>query len=223
MEFSDLTARDLPAPATLAEDAATFAVPVYGLVAQPRLRFASHGATRGDGTTESISISYSYLAEPGDPDAAVNLVENIEEVRGWMRKAELDQQPDSFKDGVAAAQYPMLWEAVLTAIGPDRDRSLDEHLADHVNHLLVNTMEHRRTLDPEHGMLLDHGVRASHAQPATVTVSGVRLPGRVIDTDPDVVGWAVQVADAVIVLGLPRDRAKRLVLELGPVGTSDRD
>jgi hypothetical protein len=222
MEFSGLTARDVPAPATLAEDAAAFAVPVYGLVARPRLRFAGHGATRSNGTTESVAISYSYLAEPDDPDAVVNLVGNIDEVRGWMREAELDQQPDWFKGGVAAAQYPMLWEAVLIAIDPDEDRSLNGHLADHANHLLVNTMEHRRTLEPGRGVVLDNGVRASHAQPATVTVSGARLSGRVIDTDPDIVEWAVQVEHAVIVLGLPRDRADRLVLELGPVGTSDR-
>lgn len=218
-----MTARDVPAPASLAHDAATFPVPVYGLVAQPRLRFASHGATRGGAMTYSVSISYSYLAEPGEPDAAVNFVEDIDEVRGWLRKADLDQQPDWFKAGIAAARYPMLWEAVLTAIDPDGDRSLDEHLADHVNHLLVNTMEHRRALDANRIPQLDHAVRASHAQPATVTVSGSPVPGLVIDTDPDLVGWAVRVEDALVVLGLPRDRVDSLILELGPVGTIDRD
>ena len=137
-----------------------------------------------------------------------------------MRKADADGQPDWFRDGVARGRYPMLWEAVLTAIDPEGLRSLGEHLADHVNHLLINTMQHRVASRVDHIPQLDHGVRPSHAQPSQLIVAGQEVPGLTIDTDPDIVCWATQIADTFITIGLPREKADTVTVALEQFETS---
>ena len=222
MEFSGLSARDLPAPGLLADDVAAFAVPMFSLARQARLRFADHSAVWVNNQLTSVALTYSYLADPAHPEAAENLVDNIDEVRGWIRKAEQDDQPDWFKQGLLRARYPVLWEAVQTAIDPDRLREgLDQHLVAHVNHVLINTMEHR-VQGSAHGIpSLDHAVRISHVQAAEIIVEDQRVEGLKIDTDPDIIGWGVEVSGAYVTICLPRDRApevdRRLVAVTDPI------
>ena len=210
VENADLHA--LPRPRTAREVAATFGRPVFTFVDQPRLGLTQPGTISHDDVLHTVALNYVFVADPSDPGAPSNLVENVAEIDGHLADALAAGQPEWFVAGVRAFRYPMLWEAVVTTVAPDdpersgeRD-SAAEHLARHVNHVLINTAEGRSTRPDGAVPVLDAPVTARHAQPgAVLVVDGVEHDAVLIDTDPDLVGWGTEVDGSIVLVVLPRD------------------
>ncbi len=211
MHYSGMTARDLPPPSTLEADAARFRVPVFGFSPQPKLRRVGHGTTSAGNVIEEITISYTFIADPENPDDPDNLVEHVARIDAARLRAEQADQPAWFLQGLQDARYPVLTDAVATiAAGSGDPRTLAEHLADHINHVLINSIDTRRRQSADGIPTLDGGVRAGHAQGAELEVHNTTAPGLLIDSDPDVIGWAVSAGEALVLVALPRDRAEHI-------------
>lgn len=227
MRYSGMTVRNLPAPATLAADAARFRVPVFGFVPQPKLRSIGHGTTGTNGMLEEVTMSYAFIRDPENPDDRNNFREKAAEIEAARLSAQQTGQPAWFLERLLILRYPGLWEAVATvAPRSDDPRTLAERLADHVNHVLINTVDSRRRENSHRAPTLDGGVRATHSQDAALLIDGSSVPGIVIDTDPDVIGWAAQVRDALVLVALPRDYVdqidRSLVTIASPTGVAGR-
>ncbi|RWZ46143.1 hypothetical protein ELQ90_16085 [Labedella phragmitis] len=189
-EVPGASARDLPAPASPEEVAARFGRPVFGLVPQPHVRELDVLSTVATGEELSeVSVSYSFLAEPGDPTDPRNLVPTVRDIDGWLEKAERDGQPEWFVRGLQSMRFPMVWEAVRTTTRVDPwAATTAERLAAHMEHVLLNTADERQRRDDSGIPSLDAGVTAAHALPANVAVDGAERPGIQIDTDATVIG-----------------------------------
>ncbi|WP_165068362.1 hypothetical protein [Marisediminicola senii] len=215
-EIPGRTVRDLPTPPTRAEVIARFGAPVFTLVPQPHLRELDGASTMAvNDTLQEVSLSYSYLRWPDDPADPRNLVPDIDEITHWIDKAHRDDQPEWFIASLESRRYPTVWEAVRS-IHPDVGvaQTLAEHLAHHVNHVLINSVEGRRVDAAGRPPRLDAEVKPTHAQPAVLTVDGVELPAITIDTDPHIVGWAAQVGEVYVTVALDRERLLTLRVAL---------
>ena len=90
-----------------------------------------------------------------------------------------------------------------------------DHLARHVDHVLVNTAEGRSTRSDGAAPVLDAPVAVHHARPgAVLVVDDVERDAVLIDTDPDVVGWGAEVDGSIVLVVVPRDRVPLLDLRL---------
>ena len=220
-EVTNARPGDFPAPPSADEVASRFGRPVFSLVEQPgliRLDGLSTVAT-GDRLVE-VSVSYSHLVAPEDPTDPRGLVDDIDEVTGWIEKAHRDGRPEWFVRSLEALRFPMLWETVRTARrDADGATSLAESLARHLDHVLINTVEGRRRRSGDRpGRELDGPVNPAHARPATVVVDGLPREGVEIDTDADLTGWAVIVDDLVVSVALDREVAATLEVALATGG-----
>lgn len=216
-EVPNARPEDFPAPPSGDEVASRFGRPIFTLVEQPgliRLDTLSTVAT-GDRLVE-FSVSYSRVLVAEDPTDPRNLVDDIDEVTGWIDKARREGRPAWFVRSLEARRFPMLWETVRTARrDADGAASLAEGLARHMDHVLINSVEGRRRRPIDHpGHDLDGPVNPAHARPATLIVDGLAREGIEIDTDADLVGWAVPVDDLVVSVALDREVAPSLEVAL---------
>jgi hypothetical protein len=222
-EVPNARPEDFPAPPSADEVASRFGRPVYTLVEQLGLIRLDGLSTvaNGDRPVE-VSVSYSRLVAPEDPTDPRNLVDDIDDVTGWIEKARREGRPAWFVRSLEARRFPMLWETVWTARkDADGAASLAESLVRHMDHVLINTVEGRRRRSSDHpGLDLDGPVNPAHARPTTIVVDGLPREGIGIDTDADIVGWAVPVDDLVVSIALDRDVAATLEIAL-EVGWSD--
>ena len=214
-EIPGATPHDVPEPPSPDEVAARFGRPIIGFCPQPHLTELNGLSTMGhNDRLVQVAVSYSFLLDPADPSSPQNLVDDVESVHGWIEKAHRDRQPEWFIRSLQSRSFPMLWEAVRTSVD-EFERTPAEGLARHVNHVLINTVENRRRRSADSpAPRLDAAVPASHAQPATVTLDGIERDGVMIDTDPDIVGWAAEVDGAIVSIAIDRDRAAVLDLRL---------
>jgi hypothetical protein len=210
VENADLHA--LPRPQTAIEVAAAFGRPVHTFVEQPHLDLTQPSTIAHDGVLDTVALNYAFVADPSDPDAPSALVENVAEIDVHVADALAAGQPEWFVAGLRAFRYPMLWEAVVTTVVPDDPGvpggrvTVAEHLARHVDHVLINTAEGRSTRPDGAMPVLDAPVTARHAQTgATLVVDGVDRDAVLIDTDPDLVGWGAEVDGSIVLVVLPRD------------------
>lgn len=227
MDFAEnASLHDLPRPGTASEIAATFGRPVHTFVEQPRLDLTQPSTIAHDDVLDTVALNYVFVADPSDPEAPSNLVENVAEIDGHLADALAAGQPEWFVAGLRAFRYPMLWEAVVTTVAPDdpersgeRD-SVAEHLARHVNHVLINAAEGRSTRPDGAMPVLDAPVTARHAQPGeALVVDGVEHDAVLIDTDPDLVGWGAEVDGSIVLVVLPRDLVPLVDLRLTSLAT----
>ena len=217
---------DLPRPGTASEIAATFGRPVYTFVEQPRLDLTQPSTIAHDDVLDTVALNYVFVADPSDPGAPSNLVEDVAEIDHHLANAVDAGQPEWFLAGLRAFRYPMLWEAVATTVVPDEpERSggrdpVAEHLARHVNHVLINTAEGRSTRPDGAVPVVDAPVTVRHAQPgAVLVVDGVEHDAVLIDTDPDLVGWGTEVDGSIVLVVLPRDLVPLVDLRLASLAT----
>lgn len=206
---SGMTARDFPEPPTIDQVVQDFGAPVFTLVAQPHLDEVSHGTFGSSGMLISVSLSYCVYRHPEDLEDPANFADDIEATLWAIDQAQASDQPTWFMDSLRRRRYPMLWEAVQTVrLGFDMDRPLAERLAEHINHVLINTIENRRQSNPGALPVLDHGVTARHAQSGvTLRVDGTDVDAIMIDTDPDVMGWAAEIDGFAVLVAFDRDLA----------------
>ncbi|MES2092283.1 MAG: hypothetical protein V4531_00505 [Actinomycetota bacterium] len=211
-----MTVRDLPDPPSNDRVIEAFSAPVLTLVPQPHLRESSWASMALNDVSVEVSASYCFFRHPADLADPLNYADDIEATLGYIEKALSDNQPDWFLDRLRDNRYPMLWETVRTTrLGVDPDRSLAERLAEHVNHVLINTVGHRTSWSDDGPPILDHEVTARHAQSGfSLIIDGVECDALIIDTDPDVIGWAVQLTTVAVTVAIDRDRAAMIDLVL---------
>jgi len=169
-----------------------------------------------NGAPIEASASYCFFSHPADLTDPLNYADDIESTLMYIEKALSDHQPEWFLDRLRDNRYPTLWEAVRTTkLGIDPDRSLADRLADHVNNVLINTVHHRSSWGDAGPPVLDHEVTARHAQSGfALRVDGVATDAFIIDTDPDIVGWALQVGALAVTVAIDRDRAELIDVAL---------
>ncbi|KQS22900.1 hypothetical protein [Frigoribacterium sp. Leaf186] len=223
-ESADLHA--LPRPRTAVEVAATFGRPVFTFVDQPRLGLTQPSTIAHDDVLHAVALNYVFVADPSEPDAPSNLVEGVAEIDAHLANALAAGQPDWFVAGLRAFRHPLLWEAVVTTTAPADPEppavpvTVADHLARHVNHVLINTAEGRSRRPDGAVPVLDAPVTARHAQPgAVLVVDDVERDAVLIDTDPDVVGWGAEVDGSIVLVVLPRDRVPLVDLRLTSLAT----
>jgi hypothetical protein len=208
MEFvPGLSARDLPPPVTADEMAARFGAPVYTFVEQPTLSESGAGTAGLDGVPIEISLSYSVHRHPGGASDPSDFAGDDGSIAAAISAAEQADQPEWFTERLRQMRLPQLWEAVTTIrLGVEPDRLLAERLAAHVNHVVLNTMPHRRRRHPERMFELDSEVTATHTQTGEfLTIDGERIEAIRIDSDPDVVGWAAEHRGCAVLVVFARD------------------
>lgn len=211
-----ITARDLPVPPTIDQVVQEFGAPVFTLVSQPHLVEASAGAFSMGGVPVEVSLNYCVYRHPDAPEDPSNFADDIKATRSAIDTATAAGQPAWFVDTLQRMMYPMLWEAVRTVkLGFDPDRPLAERLAEHVNHVVINTVESRRQSSPDALPRLDHEIMARHAQPgSTLNIDGTDVDALTIDTDPNVIGWAADVDDCAVLVAVSRDFADMIDITL---------
>lgn len=201
-----LRVADLPAPPTGDEIAASFPVPVYGLVPQPALAEAGFGTVSSNDGVHEVAISYSLFRHPGDHNDPANFADNATEILAAINKAERDGQPDWFVSGLRRMRFPVLWEAVSTVrtdIGAPLP--LADRLAAHVNHVVMNTCVERQHASSTGPAVLLNPVHASDALPGRLLqVDGSDVSAIQIDTDVDATGWAFEVSHAAVLVVIRR-------------------
>ena len=214
-----MSVNDLPAPATIEADAGRLGVPVYTL-RNVGLRLAGHSTVAVGNDLCQVALSYSVLVNPEDPEDPINFVTDERLVMA-AREGLREDRPSWFRERVLAMRYPTVWEAIVSCkAGVDAHQSLEERLASHVNHVGVNTLDERRAVGPTGIPVLDHPVAARHAHASELRVDGRVAEALMIDSDPDLVGWATVVGATTLLIAVDRAlvnpatmNVERLVLE----------
>jgi hypothetical protein len=213
-EIPGATSGDFPAPPAIDDVARNFGGPVFTLVPQPSLQEISLPSTVSEnGRLREVSLSYSYFRHPDNRADSRNFAENAEATTTMLRTAEAERQPAWFIEALGQRRYPLLWEAVLT-VGRGGERSVTQVLSDHLRHVLSNTWGTRRPNGFDGTDASATGARTERAREATLEIDGVMREAMVLDSDPDVIGWAAPVEGSVVVLVLDRDIAPTLDLRL---------
>jgi len=222
MDFVGVFGADAPDP-ELERRAAVRALgfDVAGLVAQ---RHLEDSGSLGVQTSESdgvlvratVSRQYTLWRNPDDRGDPVNLAaldderrRSLEEVPPWPRPAWVIA-------GVERMRYPMLWEAVQTHWSvPGATRpTATATLVEHVRYVLMNRYRDEHGIpDPtEHPwptLVDERSVQPGHP----VLVDGVERPGLLLDTDPFVLGLAIELDDGRLLTAvLPRDELPLLTV-----------
>jgi hypothetical protein len=215
MDFSGVLGADAPDP-ELERRAAVRALgfDVAGLVAQ---RHLEDSGSLGVQTSESdgvlvratVSRQYTLWRNPDDRDDPVNLAALDDEQRRSLEEVPPWPRPDWLVATVERLRYPMLWEAVQTHwTAPDLTRPTPgETLVEHVQYVLVNRYRDEHALPdltdhPWPTLVDERSVQSGHP----VLVDGVERSGLLLDTDPFVLGLAVELDDGRVVTAvLPRD------------------
>lgn len=222
MRVAGILPEDAPDPrAEWVESLKLMPIPVLGLMPQPSLEDTdSVGVSYGqDGRGYSemtVSLSYTLWRNPDDHSDPVNLADldettrrSIEEVPPWPR-------PPWLIEHVERMRYPQLWEAVRTTWtrDPSERSSVRNLLADHVNHVLMNTYQQEvwPGSNPwdQHVPAVTGRMVNGHAR---AFVNGVDVPGAEVDTDPFVYGIGAQLADGVVTAVLPRAELKHIQVQ----------
>jgi len=222
MDFIGVLGADAPDP-ELEQRAAVRALgfDVAGLRAQRHLEDSgSLGVqiSESDGVLVSATVSrqYTLWRNPDDRSDPVNLAvldderrRSLEEVPPWPRPAWLIA-------GVERMRHPMLWEAVQTHWSvPGATRpTATATLVEHVQSVLMNQYRDEHGLpdpteDPWPVLVDERSVQPGHR----VLVDDVERPGLLLDTDPFVLGMAIELDDGRLLTAvLPRDELPLLTV-----------
>ncbi len=214
MHIAGILPEDAPDPLIEAlGKAGEFPLPVIALATQPSLEPWAPGlgwSADGRGRREmTIALTYTLYRNPSDRGDPANLADldeqtraSLDEVPPWPRPAWLIALAERMR-------YPMLSEAVRTIWLRERDdeRTLEDLLLEHVNHVLDNDFREQRGWV---GMPWDRPapevtVRAVQ-RGIPLLVDGAEVEGIQVDTDPFVYGVAADLRDrGLFTAVLPRD------------------
>ena len=204
-EVEGMSPWDVPGPPTAEEVATRFAGTIFTLAPQATVREAGWGTVGYNDVVVEVSASYSVFRHSADPEDPANFIDGVDDILRHIRAAESAGQPEWFLTAVRNARYPMAWEAVhSTRLPTEADDSLSDLLVNHLNHVLLNSVEGRRTsglFPPE----LDRPAVADLVSAAAVHVDGTDIDGLVLDSDTDAIGWAAKVGNTAVSLVLLRE------------------
>jgi hypothetical protein len=198
---------DFPVPPTGDEIAASFPVPLFGLVAQPSIAEAGFGTVSSNDGVHEVAISYSLFRNPADHNDPSNYTDDAADILSAIDAAERKGQPEWFVIGLRRMRFPVLWEAVSTVITQiGEPLPLADRLAAHINHVVMNTCENRRHESSTGPATLENPVHADDALPGRLLqVDGADVSAIQIDTDVDATGWAFETAHAAVLVVLRRE------------------
>lgn len=193
--------------------------PVAGLVRQRHLEELGMLGTvtsrsGPDGTppeAATVARSYTLWRNPDDRADPVNLRADADSAVPEDRQRTGDEPPrPSWLVALAdQVRYPMLWEAVQThwSDGTRPSESVAERLAHHVDHLLQNQFREEHALpSPVDGPWVELVTASAVQSGHPVVVDGDAHAGFLLDTDPFVLGVAVELDDGrVLTVALPRE------------------
>ncbi len=197
---------DMPTPPTLEEDARRLGVPVYALDGPLGAHPAGHSRTGSNGEIFEIAVSFAVLVNPSNTEDPANFITDTARLHSVLDGLKADR-PEWFRERLRMGRYPTLWESVVSIRpGDGPDRSLEERLASHINHVALNTLDDRRSAWTDAIPTLDHKVSASHAHPSSLKVDGTVVDAITIDSDPDITGWATATEETIILVAVDRGR-----------------
>ena len=202
--------------------------PVAGLVRQRHLEelgmlgtvVSRSGPDDAPPETVTVARSYTLWRNPDDRADPVNLRAGTggEVAVDGQRPDDALPRPPWLVALAGRAGYPMLWEAVQThwSDATQPTESVAELLAHHVDHLLHNQFREEHALPSAVDGPWTELVTAAAVQPGhPVVVDGVARAGSLLDTDPFVLGVAVELDDGrVLTVALPRDELPFVELAL---------
>jgi hypothetical protein len=200
--------------------------PVAGMVRQRHLEelgmlgtvTSRSGADDTPPEAATVARSYTLWRNPDDRADPGNLRADGDVLDHGPLPGDEPPRPPWLVALADQVRYPMLWEAVQThwSDGTRPTESVAERLAHHVDHLLHNRFREEHALpSPVDGpwveLVTASAVRSGHP----VVVDGVPHEGFLLDTDPFVLGVAVELDDGrVLTVALPREELPLVELAL---------
>jgi hypothetical protein len=199
--------RDVPAPPTLREVAATLPGPVYSFAPQSHLEAFAASSTRASGRVVAVSMSYTFYRYPAQPGDARNFVGLTPQQRAAIARADSSSLPEWIRDQIRRLRYPTLFEAVRTSlpIPAERAHPLEARLEAHVTEFL-------RALFP--GQPLAERLRTVRGAPLSeydvrrgvpVRVDGESRRGYRVDIAPHVIAVGAYLEDRYLTAIIPSD------------------
>ena len=210
MRFAGRVTPDFPAPPGIDEVGRRFSVPIMVFAAQPSLEVwgvgeTGHGSVGEPTIVDSVSCTFTLWRDPTDHANPINLAELPPFEREQLDQEPVAVLPQWMLDIRERMRYPTLWEAVTTTIIEGNiERTVDEILVDHVNHILINRFRAERVSGENPGVL-DAPASPRHVRPWQVRVDGADLSGIAVDTDPHVFGIAADLGNRRLTAVIPRD------------------
>ena len=210
MRFAGRVTPDFPAPPGIDEVGRRFSVPIMVFAAQPSLEVwgvgeTGHGSVGEPTIVDSVSCTFTLWRDPTDHANPINLAELTPFEREQLDQEPVAVLPQWMLDIRERMRYPTLWEAVTTTIIEGNiERTVDEILVDHVNHILINRFRAERVSGENPGVL-DAPASPRHVRPWRVRVDGADLSGIAVDTDPHVFGIAADLGNRRLTAVIPRD------------------
>ncbi|NQX12625.1 hypothetical protein HQQ80_13370 [Microbacteriaceae bacterium VKM Ac-2855] len=178
-----------------------FGRPVVSFVPQPRLEQFAAAPSITNGRIVEVSLSYSLLRHPHRRDHPENLLPLSAEQDRAIRRAEEGDLPEWMIDQIRRMRYPVLWEAVRTAvtIPTERARPLEARLGAHMKDALrlmpgANSRS-RKTVQLREEEL---------TRGAPIGVDGETVRGIRVDGDPDVVALGFRLDERQVTVVIER-------------------
>ncbi|WP_394553064.1 hypothetical protein ACDF64_01750 [Agromyces sp. MMS24-JH15] len=206
--------------------------PVMGFAPQPAVEdddlvsFLEIGGMDGL-SQQSASITSLLWRNPADRSDPANLADLDDRTRAALDDEPPWPRPAWLLEYVARLRYPQLWEAVRTTWTrePSEFSTPSRQLADHANHILMNTF--RTELGLGDGPVATDGawrVTESAANPsARLEIDGDLVPALEIDTDPFVYAIGAQLsAQVVTTVVVAREHLPHLRMALATRHATDR-
>ncbi len=211
MEFDySVRPEDLPAPPTPDEVAAAFAVPLLTFSPQPAVEegyVSRSGEYSNAGPDLDVAtLSYTLWRNPLNHSDPVNLVELSEEMRVALAVEPVRPLPPWVMQIRDRMKYPQLWDAVRTTHlpRPSTFHTAPAALVEHVNYIVMNMFREERMRGEFPGELFDPAFERHIEHGVPVMLDGVPVPGMRLDTDPHVLGLAVDLGDTFLTAAVPR-------------------
>jgi hypothetical protein len=192
---------DRPAPATPAEVAAGFPVPLMTLAPQDSIEEVAVGTVTGSSNGEaferSASLSYTLWRNPADRGDPANLLELTDEQRAGLDRVPANPPPAWVVAVRERMRYPQLWDAVTTSWFAERDdvHTLEHELVQHVNYIVMNRFREMRVRGDFPGEIDRPVTERDIQRDRPVVVEGAERAGLLVDTDPNVLGLGIDLGD----------------------------
>lgn len=215
---------DMPPPRTPDEVAADFPVPLLTFEAQDTLEEMAAGTAShlqdGALVSAATSLSYTLWRHPDRADPR-NLADLPPGLRAELDVPPLPGAPAWLHEIRERARYPILWEAVRTSWCGSPRLPAETELVDHVNYVVMNMFREERVRGGFPGEL-DGRVEERHLRLGVpIRVDGMEVAGLRLDTDPHVLGLAVDLGDRTLTVAVAREHLPylRLAFRTRPPGS----
>ena len=209
---------DFPPPPTVDEITAQMNRPLWVLADQESIEEAGagHGSQTVDGVlqVETVALSYVLWRYPADRADPRNLRELTPEERAGLEMEPVGPLPEWIIEARDRMRYPLLWEGVRTThFVEGTPRPVEDVLAEHMNHILMNVFQNERVVGGFPGELTNRVETGSSSTGRRILLDGEEIEGMCVDTDPHVLGLGAVIGTGILTAAIPRDYLPYLRLE----------